>query len=222
MGDGPYGPVFDHRVSQQDAGESWAVNGSTDHGPKRSTLRSLLAAAEPLAYLPMMKQAVAATPARLPDGTPLAKAEVTTTSLGPLTIGMTLEEAADALGLPLVPVGSNISGECAYYQPDTSDATIGLMVINHVIIRVDIWPGSKISTASGIKVGSTEAEVLEQYADQVESAPNPYTSGKVLTFTPMDPGEDLYRLVFETDEAGHVIQYRVGQFPAVTWPDGCA
>jgi hypothetical protein len=169
-----------------------------------------------------MKRAVAATPTLLPDGTLLQSADVTTTSLGPLKLGMALEEAADALGLPLIPLGSNVSGECAYYQPDTDDATIGLMVVSNAIIRIDIWPGSAIATASGIKVGSTEAQVLEQYSGQIESAPNPYTDGKVMTFTPIDPGEDLHRLVFETDSAGRVIQYRSGQFPAVTWPDGCA
>jgi hypothetical protein len=180
--------------------------------PKRSTLQALRAAAEPFAHLPAMKRAVAATPALLPDGTLLQAAKITTTSLGPLKIGMTLEEAADALGLPLVPLGSNLSGECAYYRPDTSDATIGLMVVGNAVIRVDIWSGSTVSTASGIRVGDTEAEVLEKYAGQIESAPNPYTSGKVMTFTPIDPGEDLHRLVFETDQSGRVIQYRAGQF----------
>lgn len=169
-----------------------------------------------------MKQAIAATPAILPDGTSLESVKVTTMSLGPLKIGMTLEEAADALGLPLIPLGSNVSGECAYYRPDTSDATIGMMVVNNAVIRVDIWPGSEIATASGIQVGSTEAEILAQYGEQIESTANAYTSGKVMTFTPVDPGEDLHRLVFETDGTGRVIQYRAGQFPAVTWPDGCA
>ncbi|MDA0266695.1 MAG: hypothetical protein O2890_02350 [Cyanobacteria bacterium] len=217
-----FGLISDRAFQGDVVPETWNSTAVDSSVPKRSTLQALRAAAEPLAYLHAMRRAVAATPATLPDGTSLQAAKVTTTSLGPLKIGMTLEEAADALGLPLVPLGRNVSGECAYYKPDTSDATIGLMVVGNAVIRVDIWPGSAISTASGIQVGSTEAEVLAQYAEQIESAPNPYTSGKVMTFTPIDPGEDLYRLVFETDGAGRVIQYRAGQFPAVTWPDGCA
>ncbi|MDA0674719.1 MAG: hypothetical protein O3C67_13570 [Cyanobacteria bacterium] len=95
------------------------------------------------------------------------------------------------------------------------------MVVDNHVIRVDVWPGSPLKTASGIAVGSTETEILEAYADYIEAAPNAYTGGQVLTFVPQESGLDLYRLVFETDAKGEVIQYRTGQFPAVTWPDGC-
>ncbi|MEL7314898.1 MAG: hypothetical protein AAFN08_08100 [Cyanobacteria bacterium J06559_3] len=134
---------------------------------------------------------------------------------------MTLEEATNALGIPLTPLGSNLSGECAYYQPDTSAQTLGLMVVDNSLIRLDIWPGSTLPTVSGAKIGSSETEIMELYPEQIEVAPNPYTKGKFLTLVPNDPQLSLYRLVFETDENGKVVQYRTGQFPAVTWPDGC-
>ncbi|WP_008308486.1 hypothetical protein [Leptolyngbya sp. PCC 6406] len=196
---------------------------ATARTPMRYTLQLLRIAAEPLAYLPVMEQAVAATlPTILADGSLLEEAEVTLTRLGPLRIGMTVEEGADALGLPLVPLGANAGGDCAYYQPNVRNAAIGLMVVDNRIIRIDLWEGSPITTASGLKIGSTEAEVLELYPNQIEITPNPYTEGHVLTFTPVDADLKLYRFVFETDGSGKVIQYRAGQFPAVTWPDGCA
>lgn len=183
---------------------------------------TLQAAAKALAYFPMMERAIAATnPELLPGAKVFEDAEVRLTGVGPLTIGMTLEEATDALGVPVVPLGSNVNGECTYYQPDTLAQAIGLMVVDNRVIRVDIWPGSSLSTVSGATIGTPEAELKALYPNQIEETPNPYTQGKFLTFVPNDPELKLYRLVFETDAQGNVVQYRTGQFPAVTWPDGC-
>ncbi|MEM6436423.1 MAG: hypothetical protein AAF773_21635 [Cyanobacteria bacterium P01_D01_bin.115] len=191
--------------------------------PLLNPFQSLAVAAKSLPYLSRMKYAIAAiNPEILMETeTVLTDAEVRLTGVGPLNIGMTLEEATDALGLPVVPIGSNISGECSYYQPDTSAQAIGLMVVDNRVIRVDVWPGSSLPTVSGVTIGSSEAELREIYPDQLEATPNPYTQGEFLTLVPNDPELSLYRLVFETDDQGDVVQYRTGQFPAVTWPDGC-
>lgn len=194
----------------------------TAQPPIRNTFQVLKAAAQSLAYFPAMERAIAATnPDILPEMALLESAEVKLTGVGPIRIGMTLEETTDALGLPVVPLGSNSNGDCAYYQPDTLSQALGLMVVDNRVIRVDVWPGSSLSTLSGVKIGSTEAELKALYPDQIEEAPNPYTQGKFLTFVPNDPELALYRLVFETDPQGKVVQFRTGQFPAVTWPDGC-
>ena len=188
----------------------------------RHALRLIQVAAKPLAHFPTMQRAIAAP---YPDGlkadAAFEDAAVSLIGVGPLRIGMTLEDAANALGLPLVPLGSNLGGECAYYQPQTQAQALGLMAVDDRVIRVDVWPGSTLPTVSGVIIGTSEAEVLELYPGQIEAAPNPYTQGKFLTLTPNDPELSLYRLVFETDADGKVIQYRTGQFPAVTWPDGC-
>lgn len=191
--------------------------------PLTQSFRSLqVTAAKSLAYLPLMKRAIALTnPEISPGANVFAEAEVRLTGIGPLTIGMTLEEATDALGIPVVPLGSNVSGECAYYQPDTVAQALGLMVVDNRVIRVDIWPGSSLATVSGATIGMSEADLKAQYPDQIEEVPNPYTQGKFLTFVPQDPEFSIYRMVFETDAQGTVVQYRTGQFPAVTWPDGC-
>lgn len=191
--------------------------------PLLNPFQSLAVAAKSLPYLSKMKSAIVATNPEIfvEVDTVLTDAEVRLTGVGPLRIGMTLEEATDALGVPVIPIGSNISGECAYYQPETSAQAIGLMVVDNRVIRVDVWPGSSLPTVSGVTIGSSEAELKEIYPDQLEAAPNPYTQGKFLTLVPNDPELALYRLVFETDSKGDVVQYRTGQFPAVTWPDGC-
>ncbi len=201
-------------------GGNWQA--SSGQMPVRNTLRMLQASAKSLVYFPAMQRVIAAPyPDKLKAEQALRSATVTFTSVGDLQVGMTLEEATEALGLPLVPIGKNFSGECAYYQPATKTQALGLMVVDDRVIRVDIWSGSTLATASGVKIGASEAEVMAVYPGQIEATPNPYTQGKFLTLTSDEPGLALYRLVFETDAEGKVVQYRVGQFPAVTWPDGC-
>lgn len=187
-----------------------------------STLEPLGFAAKSLIYFPLMERAIAASnPEILVEESVFEDAEVRLTGVGPVKIGMTLEEATDALGLPLVPIGSNVGGDCAYYQPDSVSQALGLMVVDNRVIRVDIWPGSSLATVSGVKIGSTDQDLQDIYPGQLETTPNPYTQGEFLTLVPQDPELALYRLVFETDDNGAVVQYRAGQFPAVTWPDGC-
>ncbi|NEQ45510.1 MAG: hypothetical protein F6K00_19005 [Leptolyngbya sp. SIOISBB] len=192
----------------------------------RATLRNALEplgfVAKSLIYFPLMERAIAASnPEILVEESVFEDAEVRLTGVGPIKIGMTLEEATDALGLPLVPIGSNVGGDCAYYQPDSVSQALGLMVVDNRVIRVDVWPGSSLATVSGVKIGSTAQDLKDIYPGQLETTPNPYTQGEFLTLVPQDPELSLYRLVFETDDSGVVVQYRAGQFPAVTWPDGC-
>lgn len=192
------------------------------HKPARLALGQLRAIAKSLVYLPAMKRAGIAAYPVAPKAEPIWQgAEVSLLGVGPLRIGMTLAEARAALDLPLVPLGRNFGGECAYYQPETPSQVLGLMVVDNRVIRIDIWPGSTLPTVSGATIGTPEAAILKQYPNQIEVKPNPYTQGKFLTLTPKNPDLALYRLVFETDANDQVIQYRTGQFPAVTWPDGC-
>ena len=187
-----------------------------------NTLQPLGSVANSLRYLPLMERAIAVSnPEILVEESVFEDAEVRLTGVGPIQIGMTLEEATDALGLPLVPIGSNLGGDCAYYQPDSVSQALGFMVVDNRVIRVDVWPGSSLATVSGAKIGSTKQELADFYPDQIEAEPNPYTQGEFLTLTPQDPELAIFRLVFETDATGKVVQYRAGQFPAVTWPDGC-
>jgi hypothetical protein len=198
------------------------VPNQVDQSTLFNALQPLGSVAKSLLYLPLMERAIAASnPEILVEESVFADAEVRLTGIGPIQIGMTLEEATDALGLPLVPIGSNLGGDCAYYQPDSVSQALGFMVVDNRVIRVDVWPGSSLATVSGAKIGSTTEDLAALYPGQIEALPNPYTKGEFLTLTPQDPELSLFRLVFETDAEGKVVQYRAGQFPAVTWPDGC-
>lgn len=155
----------------------------------------------------------------LPDAE-LLLAQVATTGLGPINIGMTLDEVK-SVGLSLVPTEKpSATTNCRYYRVKDLVEPIDFMAVDNRIIRIDVWPGSFAETLSGIKIGSSEEEIYSTYGDRIKAVTGP-TGNKQLIFTPSDPGEDLYRLVFDLDDKGTVVHYRAGQFPAVTWPGGC-
>jgi hypothetical protein len=184
---------------------------------------SLMAAvAEPLFSLPRMKQVVAATTAAAAEASAakLLQSQLTTVGLGPVRIGMTVAEVAEE-GISLVPLDNTAHSECQYLGLPEQLKSISFMAVDDQIIRVDVGPGSSVETKSGIGIGSSEAEILDHYQGRIETAPHPETGGQYFVFTPSGEGEDLYRLVFETNAEGEVVAFRSGQFPAVIWPEGC-
>ncbi|PSR18315.1 hypothetical protein C8255_07965 [filamentous cyanobacterium CCP3] len=177
----------------------------------------------PFNSLRVMQRAIALAPRgdidRVPTLTLLA-APLKTTGLGPIRIGMDLDDL-EAAGLTPVAIAEASNGQCQYYRIQDYGEPIGLMAIDNQVLRVDVWPGSLTATRSGIRIGSTERDLVRAYGEQLEATTNPATLGKTVVFTPQDPGEDVYRLVFETDDRGKVTQFRSGQFPSVTWAEGC-
>ncbi len=178
----------------------------------------------PLTSLPIMQRAIAASSNLEATAVPtlaILNEPLKTTGLGPIRIGMTVNKVSET-GLKLTPLEGSSSSECQYYRIENHAEPISLMAVDHRILRIDVRPGSLTTTLSGAKIGTTERELVNYYGEQrLEATFNPSTEGKTIVFTPKDPGEDIYRLVFETDERGRVVQYRAGQFPSVTWPEGC-
>ncbi len=162
----------------------------------------------------------------------LEKESISIGGLGPVMLGMTIQEAANAAGVSFVTAPFSQSTVCQYYLPENFDADksvrtgpidgIGLMVVNEQVIRIDIWPGSPVKTRSGIGIGSTIDEVKAAYDGKLEVTDHPYTDGNYLTLDSEASGTNLYSLVFETDNSGKVVQFRAGQVPAVTWTEGCS
>jgi len=178
----------------------------------------------PLNSLPIMQRAIAAANFGEASEVPtlaILNAPLKTTGLGPILIGMDVQEVSGT-GLKLAPMKGSSSSECQYYRIEHHIEPIGLMAVDDKILRIDVWPGSHTTALSGAKIGTTEAELVEYYGEEhLEASFNSNTQGKTIVFTPKDPGEDIHRLVFETDDRGRVVQYRAGQFPSVTWPEGC-
>lgn len=148
--------------------------------------------------------------------------------IGPVSTGMTLAQAEAALGSPLVSTAGAPNESCFYVVSEVDSNSPRLMVVTgvdgfgeNVIARIELLEGQQ--TASGIRIGSTKAEVLAAYGDQIEATPHKYTSdegGEYLTFVPNDPPDANYRLVMEVLD-DQVTQIRSGLLPAVEWVEGC-
>lgn len=178
---------------------------------------------EPSTPSPTASQTPAAeTPAAPAPERLTASSKLTINGIGPVRVGMTVTEAIQAAGVPLESSGDAGSPECEFYEPKDNAANIAFMVVDGRVVRADAWQSSSVTTRSGLGVGSTEAQIQERFPGQIEIEPHEYIDGHYVIFVPKDAGDRNYRIVFETDAAGRVLQLRSGRLPEVMWVEGCA
>lgn len=149
------------------------------------------------------------------------KSKVASNGIGPIVVGMTVEEAAFAGGVKLKqqPSGGEEYG-CLIYKPEGFEQ-LWFMVTNGSIARVDVGT-QDITTFSGAKVGDSEAKIKSLYPGKIETEPHKYVSGgNYLTFVPKDKADKNYRVIFETDAQGKVTSFRAGKLPEVQYIEGC-
>ena len=128
-----------------------------------------------------------------------------------------------------------ISRDRHHLRPQSGLKGLALMVISDRederidrdhdrIARVDVYPGSRVTTLSGAKIGDTEEQIQSLYPGRIQVSPHNYTGyrgGHYLTFVPQDEADRNYRLVFETLK-GRVTTFRSGRLPEVGFVEGCA
>jgi len=134
--------------------------------------------------------------------------------LGPIRIGM------GVLAIERVTRHSMIAGygrpTCRLWTLAGAPRGLSIMTAHGRVARIGVYgPSPRWLTASGIGVGSSEAQVRRRY--RVRSKPHPYTSGKYL----ITKGKKR-RLVFETNSDGEVTSFRVGRKPHINYIEGCA
>lgn len=148
-------------------------------------------------------------------------ARASTQSLGPLKIGMTIQQAKAAAGWQFVRIGGDDASQCQYYRPEKRLKGIAVMVTNGVISRVDIT-NPRIATLSGIKVGDPEQQLKSVYGSKLHIKQHKYnTQGRYLIYVPQNPQQRKYQLVFETD-GRRVTNWRFGKAEEVNWVEGCS
>jgi hypothetical protein len=152
-----------------------------------------------------------------PDTTAVPSDElvVTETGIGPIRIGMTVEEGSAALGAELAPLGP-VDPVCRHVKVAAWPEGTSMMVTEGTIARVDVNSPS-IRTAAGARVGDTEERIRSLYPAGVEEKPHEYTDGNYLIVTPSPGGQ----IIFETDGTT-VVRYRAGRLPEVGWVEGCS
>jgi hypothetical protein len=144
---------------------------------------------------------------------------VADTGFGPITIGMTPEQANAAVGGALqLPQSTTMDG-CDYATHRGVDSLL-FMVEQGKIVRVEVRRHD-IQTAAGARIGDSEARIEQLYPGRVRVSPHKYTAGHYLTVVPADTGAHRYRLIFETDGAV-VTKFRGGAVPQVEYVEGCS
>jgi hypothetical protein len=138
---------------------------------------------------------------------------------GPVIIGMTVDAASNKLGIPLKYASppDEDSIHCDYVYPNGDYKSIGFMVEDGVITRVDIYNNS-VSTDKGITVGSSEKNVYQKYGKNIIEKIHPYLGkdGKYLIFTTAKN----HQIIFETKKAT-ITRFRTGKLPSVAYIEGC-
>ncbi|MBD3882034.1 hypothetical protein IFO70_09720 [Phormidium tenue FACHB-886] len=173
----------------------------------------------------------------------LGASKLTARAFGPVQIGMTVQEATQAAGMPLVTLQGGtpeLDQICSYVRLQNAPEGFQFMLNRDRIVRIDVRSQNisgvagrttpadpnlevkRIATPEGAALGSSEAEILALYPGQIEVTNHKYVSGgHYLTFTPKDAADANYRLIFETD-GDRVTYIRAGQQPEVEWVEGCS
>lgn len=137
-------------------------------------------------------------------------------SIGPIQFGMPVSEARRLLR----DRGAAPAGDCDFWQPRNVPPGVSFLVEHNRVMRVDV-DSATVATASGARVGDSEARILELYGDRIVRRPHEYLDGSYLTYVPRDAADTNFRLVFETD-GRRVTTFRAGRRPTVEYVEGCS
>lgn len=150
----------------------------------------------------------------------LAYKQLDLRGLGPIRVGMTVNQAAQAAGTRLIPNGPAPGSSCYYVRPANGPAGVDFMVDKNRIVRVDVQ-SDRVTTLGGAKASDTTARIQLLYPGQIQVSPHKYNpNGRYLTLMPRDDSDRNYRLIFETEQ-GRVTQYRSGLRPYVEQVERC-
>lgn len=145
--------------------------------------------------------------------------------IGPLRVGMTVDEARAALDGDLRMSENPVSMEdgadrCDHPRSAGLPAGVMMMVQGQRVVRLEVTSGTT-PTAEGARIGDTEARVQQLYPGRVQVQPHKYTDGHYLVVRPAAAADTTHLLVFETDGSA-VLRFRAGQKPHVEYVEGCA
>ena len=98
---------------------------------------------------------------------------------------------------------------------------LAMMVIGGRVVRIET-EDRRYRTASGARVGMTEAEIRAIYGRRLRVEPHPYTGPEGHYLVYRARGEP-YGMIVETDpDTGRALSIRVGRWGAVQLIEGCS
>ncbi|MDQ3713617.1 MAG: hypothetical protein M3388_15530 [Acidobacteriota bacterium] len=137
---------------------------------------------------------------------------------GPVKIGMTLSQAAKALGVRVTRDAGYDGGDCYYASPKRGFKDIAFMMSGRRIARIDI-NSKEYATDKGAKIGDTEARIKRLYKGKYKIYQHKYVDYGHYIEVGMKGGK--YSIIFETD-GKRVVTYRLGKPEQVGYVEGCS
>jgi len=149
-----------------------------------------------------------------------AEGAISYMGFGPAHWGASEEEVRQSWGRDMDGTPNEPNG-CYYLFPlprADSGYRFGFMLEAGKLSRIDVRVSDIVAPGGG-RVGMDEAALRALYPAMTKE-PHKYTKG-ALNLRAMDPKGGTGVLVFETDEAGKAVAWRVGVPPQVDYVEGC-
>jgi hypothetical protein len=141
---------------------------------------------------------------------------------GPVHVGMTVRQAARALGAPLVAADDSSPADgCWHVKPARGHDGVVFMVQDGRIARASVWGGSgAIRTLRDVGVGDDAAKVRRLYGPRLSETAHAYggEGARYLTYWTRGGTRGVR---FETDDVGKVDAIHAGG-PAIRLIEGCS
>lgn len=157
-----------------------------------------------------------------PHPTP-ADGAISYAGFGPAQFGADAEAVRMAWGKDLQAGTPSEAGGCYYLFPQPRALAgngVGFMIEDDKFSRIDV-DSTDIVAPGGGRTGMTADEIRKRYAGRIEEQNHKYVEGgKTLRIKDSAGGNGV--LVFATDGAGTVTQWRIGLPPQVDYVEGCS
>jgi hypothetical protein len=144
--------------------------------------------------------------------TDLSREQVTVDGMGPVRIGMSAEQVEKAVGAPLTLVGD--ASHCTDGTLAGAPDGLSLMFMENSLVAVSVDSPATISTASGMRVGTTRDELLDTYGDEI-TTDSVEDGSERLVFAPTAPRFGGTVIVFDLSD-GQVERFAAGTRDAAT------
>lgn len=139
---------------------------------------------------------------------------------GPLKVGMTVAEAAQALGAPLEPAYEGEEETCRHYGSAAAPKDVIFMFQDGRLTRVTAHLQSPAKTDKGLGLGAREADVRAAYGPALTIEPHHYVGEPAHYLTAWADGRTR-GVRYETDAEGAVTEIHGGD-ESIRLVEGCA
>ena len=145
--------------------------------------------------------------------------------LGPLTVGMSLDEVGRTAGIQLEQIGPPPvpADYCTYYRASLASKEFRIRVMMNQVNRLEVWsPGFR--TRSGIAVGDSIERVKAVYGKNISVEPHHYLWEKGFVLMVLGPYEidgTAYGVAFVASPAKGVTEMWAGRYDEIRQSEGC-